>query len=960
MAQVDESRPRTGSAWSRATTLRLGVRAVRRRGGSGSARSPFTAPQIVVPVVLVGVLALLGLASFAAPPAQAATTYPFASCFEAGPTATAPCTASNTPHGAFVTLKGSAVDNSTSATDPAAGDLYVADSGVGRRVVDRFSAAGAFECELANEKGSFPAPQKACSASGNVTSFTATITSGSKLVQEVSTSSGSTGAVGAIVTGEGIPSGAEITALDVAAKTIEISAAATASKTATALAASIAVSLPTGVAVGPNGEVLVADFRNKAVDEFAPNGNFQSQIVATTNATTFTASTVGASDVLTEVSTFSGSVAVGSVVSGPNIPAGATVKSVDPGAGTVELSAAATATVTAASLTATTTFKILNSVAVGPSGEVWVDDTGLDHNVIDRFERSGSTWTYNGQLTAADIAPGETWAVATPGDIAVDGHGNVYVVDSNTGHPRVVVFNSAGLYQSQLSLSGTVPYAVAINPATGELYVGLGASGVAVYHRAAEKEVGGEQKWVVNPTPIGTFGTAAAGCSTGCKAIKLTPSIAVSREARHPLLYIADQSNHAVESFQQEIAPTPLTGAGEDVTATTATLTGSVNPESIPATSTFEYGTEACSLATATCGTATASMSDGEGEAPVPVTAALSELVPNTTYHYWLSASNAEAGEHGAEASFTTPPTAPLVDEAPPTATAIVPGTAAGAVRFCGTINPEHDETSYSFVYGTSGAYGKSTTPATTGLGYGPQQFCREATGLSPATGYDFALVAKNEAGEEATTANYFFTTPPSEAEGNRPVVVTSSATGVGQSTATLSGSINPNGLPTTFYFEVGASTAYGTVIAGSTAAGDQTVSVAAALSALAPGSTYHYRLVAANAAGTSTGVDQTFSTAALAALFVQPSAPALVATPMFPPVTTPVVKRIEAKHKPKTLTRKQKLKRALKKCRAGKRKGKRQVCEKHARKQYGARTQRRKHKRRRKASMGASRRAGK
>jgi hypothetical protein len=80
--------------------------------------------------------------------------------------------------------------------------------------------------------------------------------------------------------------------------------------------------------------------------------------------------------------------------------------------------------------------------------------------------------------------------------------------------------------------------------------------------------------------------------------------------------------------------------------------------------------------------------------------------------------------------------------------------------------------------------------------------------------------------------------------------------------TVTLSGGLYPNGLDTTYWWQYGTSERYGEqtppVDAG---AGARLVAAGASLQLLAPGSLYHYRLVAHNADGTVYGYDYTFTT---------------------------------------------------------------------------------------------------
>jgi hypothetical protein len=95
------------------------------------------------------------------------------------------------------------------------------------------------------------------------------------------------------------------------------------------------------------------------------------------------------------------------------------------------------------------------------------------------------------------------------------------------------------------------------------------------------------------------------------------------------------------------------------------------------------------------------------------------------------------------------------------------------------------------------------------------------------------------------------------------PTATTGNVTNVTQSTATLHGSVKPNRQNTTWHFEIGPTTAYGAATAeqGPIAAGAGTRNVAADVGALAPGTVYHYRVVATNASGSIPGKDRSFTT---------------------------------------------------------------------------------------------------
>ena len=97
------------------------------------------------------------------------------------------------------------------------------------------------------------------------------------------------------------------------------------------------------------------------------------------------------------------------------------------------------------------------------------------------------------------------------------------------------------------------------------------------------------------------------------------------------------------------------------------------------------------------------------------------------------------------------------------------------------------------------------------------------------------------------------------------PAVTTSAATAIATTSATLNGTVNPNGLETSYHFEYGPTVAYGsstpTVVI---AAGTTVVAAAAALTGLAPNTTFHARLVATNLGGTTNGTDVVLTTLAL------------------------------------------------------------------------------------------------
>ncbi|MFL5885177.1 MAG: hypothetical protein ACJ77M_08920, partial [Thermoleophilaceae bacterium] len=92
------------------------------------------------------------------------------------------------------------------------------------------------------------------------------------------------------------------------------------------------------------------------------------------------------------------------------------------------------------------------------------------------------------------------------------------------------------------------------------------------------------------------------------------------------------------------------------------------------------------------------------------------------------------------------------------------------------------------------------------------------------------------------------------------PEVATATARAASAGTA-LTGTVNPEGAPTTYLFQLGTTSGYGSSTPTRTlGASDEDVPVAISASGLRPGAVYHYRLVAANTHGVRYGADRTLA----------------------------------------------------------------------------------------------------
>jgi hypothetical protein len=96
------------------------------------------------------------------------------------------------------------------------------------------------------------------------------------------------------------------------------------------------------------------------------------------------------------------------------------------------------------------------------------------------------------------------------------------------------------------------------------------------------------------------------------------------------------------------------------------------------------------------------------------------------------------------------------------------------------------------------------------------------------------------------------------------PLATTGAASNPTVDSAVVSGTVNPEGKPATYFFEYGTTASYGLQTApGGAGSGTGAVAVSAHLTGLTAGQTYHYRLVAKTPAGTGVGADLTLSTTA-------------------------------------------------------------------------------------------------
>ena len=229
---------------------------------------------------------------------------------------------------------------------------------------------------------------------------------------------------------------------------------------------------------------------------------------------------------------------------------------------------------------------------------------------------------------------------------------------------------------------------------------------------------------------------------------------------------------------------------------------------------------------------------------------------------------------------------------APAAVTDPATGIQAADATLAGTVTPRSQATTYGFEWGLTTAYGSSTATAAPAAGPRLCRSPRPSAGSCRLPTYHFRVVATNGAGT-TVGADRTFTTL-----GAPPAATTAAATAVEESSASLNAIVNPRNAATTYSFEVGLTSNYGErVPAVAAVVGSDNVpqTFQQALSGLVPGTTYHYRVVATNATGTTYGADESFTTVAPAPFSLPVTLPVTTTVPaaiVLPPATRPVLGR--------------------------------------------------------------------
>jgi hypothetical protein len=284
---------------------------------------------------------------------------------------------------------------------------------------------------------------------------------------------------------------------------------------------------------------------------------------------------------------------------------------------------------------------------------------------------------------------------------------------------------------------------------------------------------------------------------------------------------------------------TPHTEAVTASTATTATFHGTLTPlnAKVPTKYSFDYriGKE--------CTGGDGSETPPTGTSSTTVSEAVTGLQPNATYSVCLVSINA----FGSEVDPTSPQVRFTTSAAPPAVeseTSNVLGSE--EVSLEAVVNPDNQETTCKFEYGTEPALKAGTTATVAcrealGNGGGGVNTSVTLSGLTPATTYYYRVAATNASGTTTDPPIESFETQAASA----PVVKGESASTVEAAAATLEAEIAPENAATSYYFEYGTGEAYETHTPEAKL--PTTGKAEARIKGLTPGRTYHYKVIATN-----------------------------------------------------------------------------------------------------------------
>ena len=363
-----------------------------------------------------------------------------------------------------------------------------------------------------------------------------------------------------------------------------------------------------------------------------------------------------------------------------------------------------------------------------------------------------------------------------------------------------------------------------MDEASGDIYVAEAQRHVVSQYNSA----GTWEGWITN-TPAGALGEPAG--------LALAPA---------GDLYVADAGVAVVDRFGVGVVvPDVETGkvAKSSLTRTSAVLAGTINGDGKASKYRFQYGE------TQALGSETASQGSGSGEEKVSLE--VSGLHAGRTYYFRLIGENENGANYGLIHEFQTPPAVEALSTGP------IKALQPESVTLTGKLTPGGFDAHYYFQWGTTVSYGNSTRPlrAPTQARARERSKPKRPSRACPPT-------RSTTTGSSPKTAS---ARPLDPIRASRPQVRRGSQANRPRPSARAKPRSTRRSTPISSPAPTISSTARAPLTAAKrhseakrSAKARRPVAVSAALSGLQVGTTYHFRVIAENSAGSSTGPDQT------------------------------------------------------------------------------------------------------
>jgi hypothetical protein len=265
-------------------------------------------------------------------------------------------------------------------------------------------------------------------------------------------------------------------------------------------------------------------------------------------------------------------------------------------------------------------FGSLAGLAVDATGNLWVYSKS---RWMFEFDQSGnlvqSAWKSAFGVTAVGIA--------------VDSHDNLYVVRPN---PLVEELSSSGSAIGQVTAEGdNQAIGLAADPTTNDLYIDEGGNLIEDFSSSCQPASG-------TCVAVDSFGAQQLNSATGLSIDPVNGNV-----------YVADTGNQRVDVFRAKVIAARIgSETALSPTSNTSLLETTVNPLGVDTQYHFEYGLTTAYGSSSPLPDASISASNNYTAA----VAHLSNLQPNTTYHYRTVASNTVGVVDGPDRTFTTEP----------------------------------------------------------------------------------------------------------------------------------------------------------------------------------------------------------------------------------------------------------------------------------------------------------------